>query len=152
MFYRSGLVISTPTLARQNGKKTNSSLVTIAPCGRSSEHGRSLRPGLGHGPYRDRAAPRLIPIICDSGLRRVSPMLNHLLAVAMCAVDLMRPFSREFASSPVESAYADERPVHHALRPSCNGRLRVLPWSSPVKGSHQYVEKTASGLVTFAHC
>ena len=98
MLYRSGLVISTLTLARQYDKKTNSSLVTIAPCGWSSEHGRSLRPGLGHGPYRDLAAPLRIPIICDIGLRRVSPMMNRLLAVALCAVDLMRPFSRQFAS------------------------------------------------------
>ena len=94
MLYRSGLVISTLTLARQYGKKTTSSLGTIAPYGWSSEHGRSLHPGLGHGPYRDLAAPLLIPIIFDMGLRRVSPTRNRLLAVALCAVDLMRPFSR----------------------------------------------------------
>ena len=35
-----------------------------------------------------------IPIICDIELRRVSPMMNRLLAVALCAMDLMRPFSR----------------------------------------------------------
>jgi len=98
MLYRSGQVISTLTLARRYDKKTNNSLVTIAPCGWSSEHGRSLHQGLGHGPYRDLAAPLLIPIICAIGLHRVSPMINRLFAVALCAMDLMRPFFREFDS------------------------------------------------------
>jgi hypothetical protein len=88
-------------------------------------------------------APLRISMLCDIGLRRVSPMMNRLLAVAMCAVTLIRLFSRSFASWPVESAYADERPVHHAFRFSCNGCLLVLPWSSPLNGSQQYAEKTA---------
>jgi hypothetical protein len=37
-------------------------------------------------------------MVCGIGLRRVSPMIDHLLAAAMCAVDEMRLFSREFAS------------------------------------------------------
>jgi len=59
-------------------------------------------------------------------------MMDHLLAGALCVVSLTRPFSRSFALEPVESVYAGERPVHHALRPSGNGRLLVLPWSSPL--------------------
>ena len=78
-------------------------------------------------------------------------MMDHLLAGALCVVSLTRPFSRSFALEPVESVYAGERPVHHALRPSGNGRLLVLPWSSPLNGSQQYAEKTAWGLVTIAH-
>jgi hypothetical protein len=41
-------------------------------------------------------------------------------------VGMMRPFSRSFASEPVESAYADARPVHHAPQLSCDGRLLVV--------------------------
>jgi hypothetical protein len=37
-------------------------------------------------------------MMCGIGLRRVSPMIDRLLAAAMCAVDVMRHFSREFAS------------------------------------------------------
>jgi hypothetical protein len=77
-------------------------------------------------------------------------MMDRLLAVALRAVSLMRPFSREFASSPVESAYADERPVHEALRFSCIGRRLVLPWSSPLKGSLEYADQTARCLITIA--
>ena len=94
----------------------------------------------------------LISMMCDIGLRRVSPMMDHLLAVAMRAVGMMRPFSRSFASWPVESAYAGERPVHHAPQLSWDGRLLVLPWSSPLKGSLEYAKKTMCDLVTFAHC
>jgi hypothetical protein len=43
-------------------------------------------------------APLRISMLCDIGLRRVSPMMNRLLAVALCAVDLMRPFFRDFDS------------------------------------------------------
>jgi len=92
----------------------------------------------------------LMSMLCDIGLPRVSPMMDRLLAVAMRAVGLMRPFSRSFASWPVVSAYAGERPVHHALRSSGNGRLLVLPWWSPLKGSLQYAKQTAWGLVTIA--
>src|SRR6185295_16693430 len=97
-------------------------------------------------------APLRISMLCDIGLGSVSPMMDHLLAGALCVVGLPRHFSRSFAAEPVESVYAGERPVHHALRPSGPGRLLVLPWSSPVKGSAQYAEKTAWGLVTIAHC
>ena len=82
-------------------------------------------------------------MMCDIGLRHVSPMMDHLLAASMCGVGGTRHFSREFASSPVESDYASERPVHHALRLSCNGRLLGLPWFPPLDGSGQYAEKTA---------
>jgi hypothetical protein len=34
----------------------------------------------------------------DIGLRRVSPMMDRLLAAAMRAVGMIRTFSREFAS------------------------------------------------------
>ena len=54
-------------------------------------------------------------------------MMDRLLIVAMPAVDMMRPFSRSFASSPVESAYADERFVHDAPQLSYDGLLLVLP-------------------------
>jgi hypothetical protein len=37
-------------------------------------------------------------MMCDIGLRRVSPMMDRLLIVAMHAVDVMRPVSRSFAS------------------------------------------------------
>jgi hypothetical protein len=96
-------------------------------------------------------AQLLISMMCDIGLRRVSPMIDRLLAVALCAVDMMRPFSRSFAPWPVESAYAGERPVHAVPQLSCDGRLLVLPWSPPLKTSQQYAEKTAWGLVTIAH-
>ena len=66
--------------------------------------------------------PLLTSMMCDIGLRRVSSMMDRLLAAAMCGVGGMR--------------YASERPVHHALRLSCNGRLLV-------DGSRQYAEKTA---------
>jgi hypothetical protein len=77
-------------------------------------------------------------------------MMDRLLAVALRAVSLMRPFSREFASWPFESAYADEQPVHEALRFSCTGRRLVLPWSSPLKGSLEYADRTARCLITIA--
>ena len=72
-------------------------------------------------------APLRIPIMYDMGLRRVSPMMDRLLAVAMREVGRVRPFSCWFASLPFESAYADERPVHDAPRLACDGRLLVLP-------------------------
>jgi hypothetical protein len=79
----------------------------------------------------------------DVKLGRVSPMIDRLWLGAMRAVGMMRPFSHSFASEPVASAYADERPVHDALRFSCNGLLRVLPWSSPLLASRQYDKKIA---------
>jgi phage gpG-like protein len=77
-------------------------------------------------------------------------MMNRLLAGAMHAVDMMRPFSGSFASSSVESAYAGERPVHDAPQLSCDGRLLVLPRSSPLKGSLQYDEKIVCCVLTIA--
>ena len=68
----------------------------------------------------------------------------------MRAVGVTHPFSRSFASSPVESAYADERPVHHAPQLSCDGRLLVVSWSPPLNRSLQYAKQTAWGLVTIA--
>jgi len=47
--------------------------------------------------------------------RSLLPWCATLDFEAMCGVGGMR--------------YASERPVHHALRLSCNGRLLVLPWS-----------------------
>jgi hypothetical protein len=89
----------------------------------------------------------------DMKLRPVSPMLNHLLAGALCVVGLTRPFSHSFVSEPVESAYAGERPVRDASRLSCNGRLLVSPWPwwSPLKGSLQYDKKIARCMLTIAH-
>ena len=96
--------------------------------------------------------PFLTPVICHIGIRRVSPMMARLLAGAMRAVDLMRPFSHSFASWPVASAYADERTVHDAPQLSCVGWPVVLPWSSLLKGWLQYAIKPAWGLTISAHC
>jgi len=43
-------------------------------------------------------APLFIPMMFDRGLRRVSPMMDRLLAVAMREVGMVRPFSCWFAS------------------------------------------------------
>jgi hypothetical protein len=97
-------------------------------------------------------APLRIPMMYDMRLRRVSPMMDHLLAVAMREVGRVCPFSCWFASSPFESAYAGVRPVHDAPRLACDGRLLVLPWPPPLKCSLQYAEKTACCLSTIAQC
>jgi hypothetical protein len=68
----------------------------------------------------------------------------------MCVAGMMRLFSRSFASWPVESAYADERSVHDVPQLSCDGRLLVVSWSSPLKGSLQYDKQTACCLLTIA--
>lgn len=95
-------------------------------------------------------APLRSPTIFDRRLRRVRPMMDRLLAVAMCEVGRMRPFSGWFASWPFESAYAGEPPVQDAPQLSGDGRLLVSPWLPPLNGSQQYAEKTACGLVTIA--
>jgi hypothetical protein len=56
------------------------------------EHGRSIHPGRGHGPYRDLAAPLLIPILFDMGLRRVRLRIDRLLAMALREVGMVRRF------------------------------------------------------------
>ena len=56
------------------------------------EHGRSIHPGLGHGPYRDLAAPLLVPILFDMGLRRVRLRIDRLLAMALREVGMVRRF------------------------------------------------------------
>ena len=90
-------------------------------------------------------------MLCDSGLGCVSPMMDQLLAGALCVVSLPRPFSRSFAVEPVESVSAGARPVHQALGPSGNGRLLVVPWSPPLDRAQQYAEAPAWGPVTIAH-
>jgi hypothetical protein len=92
MLYRSCLAISTLALAHQDGEKANRRLVRMTPCEWSIEQGRSIHPGLDHGPYRDLAAPLLFPILFDMGLRRFRLRVDRLLAMAMREVGMVCGF------------------------------------------------------------
>jgi hypothetical protein len=89
----------------------------------------------------------------DMGLRRFSPMLNRLLAIAMREVGMVRRLFMLVRLIALRGFLMDgERPFRDAPQLSCDGRLLVLPWSPPLNRSLQYAEKTACCLRTIAQC